>query len=113
MSPPVISGFLFQCSIYIAHICVMRTHKQAGEMPQRLRGLATLPEDPGSVPRTYMATYNCPCLQSQGHLNTSSYLLGHCMHVVHAQANTHVHTIKLKLNLYKNHIDIALDMKRF
>lgn len=32
--------------------------KAAGEMPQMLRELAAIPEDPGLIPRSYMATYN-------------------------------------------------------
>ena len=29
------------------------------QMAQRLRTLAVLPEDPGSIPSTYMAAHNC------------------------------------------------------
>lgn len=31
----------------------------SGKMAQWLSVLATLPEDPGSIPSTYMATHNC------------------------------------------------------
>ena len=31
----------------------------AGEVAQQLRALASLPEDPGSVPSTHMAAHNC------------------------------------------------------
>jgi hypothetical protein len=30
----------------------------AGEMVQRSKALAVLPEDPGSIPSTYMVTHN-------------------------------------------------------
>ena len=31
----------------------------AGEMAQRLRALAVLPKDPGSIPSTHMAAHSC------------------------------------------------------
>jgi hypothetical protein len=38
---------------------------RAGEMTQRLRALAVLPEDSGSIPSTHMATHSCLELQFQ------------------------------------------------
>jgi hypothetical protein len=38
----------------------------AGEMAQRLKALAALPEDPGSIPSTHMVAHNCLQLQFQG-----------------------------------------------
>jgi hypothetical protein len=33
--------------------------KRAGEVAQRLRALAALPEDPGSIPSIHIAAHNC------------------------------------------------------
>jgi hypothetical protein len=40
--------------------------KKAGEMSQRLRALAALPEDTGSIPGTHMAAHRHLQLQFQG-----------------------------------------------
>jgi hypothetical protein len=54
----------------------------AGEMAQRLRALAALPEGPSSIPSTNMTAQNCVQLQSLG-------IRQHCM--TYMQANTIVH----------------------
>jgi hypothetical protein len=46
----------------------------AGEMAQRLRVQAVLPEDPGSIPSAHMAAHNCLQLQYQGIRQTQTYM---------------------------------------
>jgi hypothetical protein len=45
-------------------------------MAQQLKGLAALPEDPGSIPSIYMAVHNCLYLQFQRiqHLHTNIHV---------------------------------------
>jgi hypothetical protein len=45
-------------------------------MAQGLRALAILPEDPGSIPNTFMAAHNCLYLQFQRvwHPHTDIYV---------------------------------------
>jgi hypothetical protein len=38
---------------------VLKGKKMVGELVQRLRALAILLEDPGSVPSTHMAAHSC------------------------------------------------------
>jgi hypothetical protein len=40
------------------YLKIQKEHSGTGEMAQQLRALAAFPEDPGSIPSTYMASHN-------------------------------------------------------
>lgn len=74
----------------------------AGEKGQWLRGLAALPWDLGSVPRTYMGTHNPLLTPIRNDLTPSSGFHGYCMHTVHIHAGKNTHTHKTNISILLN-----------
>lgn len=57
----------------------------AGEMAQKKRTMAALPEDLGWIPSTHIVAHSQLLTLFVGNLMPSSGLLGDCMHVIHIQ----------------------------
>ena len=71
------------------------------EMTQWLRGLAVLPEDPGSIPRTNVEAHTMHNSISRDPILSCS-LQGQKTHTHGTRTNTYTHKIKINKSIYKD-----------
>ena len=86
----------------------MGVGRSAREMAQKLRALAVLAEDLGSVPSSHTVPHNCLLTPVSGNAKPSFDFCRHCTHVIHLYMQVkHSHAEKIVWFLWRGLIFVS------